>query len=101
MRGARAVSYTHLDVYKRQAPAFVAPTVVAPVVAAPAPVATVAPAPAAVAVAGAQSIVSPMPGVVFKIRVAVGQQVAKEEELIVLEAMKMESPCLLYTSRFV
>ena len=74
------------------APAFVAPAAVAPVVAAPAPVATVAPAPAAVAVAGAQSIVSPMPGVVFKIRVAVGQQVAKEEELIVLEAMKMESP---------
>ena len=71
-------------------PAYVAPAVVAPVVAAPAPAPVAAPAPAPVA--GGQTLVSPMPGVVFKVRVAVGQQVAKDDELIVLEAMKMESP---------
>lgn len=68
----------------------------APVAAAPSPVAAPAPAPAPVAAApvaaGANAVVCPMPGTVFKIRVAVGQQVAVDEELIVLEAMKMESP---------
>jgi glutaconyl-CoA/methylmalonyl-CoA decarboxylase subunit gamma len=33
-----------------------------------------------------------MPGVVMKVCVAVGQQVAKDQVLVVLEAMKMESP---------
>jgi len=61
-------------------------------VAVPAP-SPVAPAPAPVAgVAGGHSVTSPMPGVVFKIGVSVGQQVAKDQELLVLEAMKMESP---------
>ena len=66
----------------------------APVAAAPAPVAAPAPAPvaAAPAVAGANAVLCPMPGTVFKIRVAVGQQVAADQELLVLEAMKMESP---------
>ena len=58
------------------------------VAAAPAPVA----APAAAPAAGGLSITSPMPGLVFKIVVSVGQQVAKDQELIILEAMKMESP---------
>ena len=58
------------------------------VAAAPAPVA----APAAAPTAGGLSITSPMPGLVFKIVVSVGQQVAKDQELIILEAMKMESP---------
>ena len=35
---------------------------------------------------------SPMPGLVMKINVAVGQQVTKDQEILVLEAMKMESP---------
>lgn len=82
------------------APAVPAPVVqAAPVVAvaapAPAPVPVAAPAPVAAApapAAGGHSVVSPMPGVVFKVRVAVGQQVAQDEELVVLEAMKMESP---------
>ena len=73
-----------------------APVVAAPVAApaaAPAPVAAPAPAPVAAPVAaGAGAVVCPMPGTVFKIRVAVGDQVAAEQELIVLEAMKMESP---------
>ena len=42
--------------------------------------------------AGGHSVTSPMPGLVFKIGVAIGQQVAKDQELLVLEAMKMESP---------
>ena len=58
------------------------------VAAAPAPVA----APAAAPAAGGLSITSPMPGLVFKIVVSVGQQVAKDQQLIILEAMKMESP---------
>ena len=73
------------------APAYVAPVAAAPVVtpaSAPAPAPIAAPAP----VAGAQSVTSPMPGLVFKVGVAVGQQVAKDQELMVLEAMKMESP---------
>ena len=63
------------------------------VAAAPAPVAApTAAAPAAAPAAGGLSITSPMPGLVFKIVVSVGQQVAKDQELIILEAMKMESP---------
>jgi glutaconyl-CoA/methylmalonyl-CoA decarboxylase subunit gamma len=81
------------------APAYVASPVAAPTpapivaapVAAPAPVVQAAPAPAPLA-AGGHSVVSPMPGVVFKIRVAVGQQVAANEEVVLLEAMKMEAP---------
>lgn len=73
-----------------------APVAAAPI-AAPAPAAAAsAPAPAPVAAApvaaGAGAIICPMPGTVFKIRVAVGEQVAAEQELVVLEAMKMESP---------
>lgn len=67
-----------------------APVAAAPV-AAPAPVVQAAPAAAPLA-AGGHAIVSPMPGVVFKIRVAVGQQVAANEEVALLEAMKMEAP---------
>jgi len=59
----------------------------APVVAAP-----MATAPALAPAAGGHSVKSPMPGLVFKIGVAVGQQVAQDQELLVLEAMKMESP---------
>ena len=77
------------------APAPVAVAVVAP---APAP-AAVAPAPAAAAaapaaapIAGGTAVLSPMPGLVMKVNVAVGQQVAADEEILVLEAMKMESP---------
>ncbi len=45
-----------------------------------------------VPLAGGHSVTSPMPGLVMKISVAVGQQVARDQEVLVLEAMKMESP---------
>ena len=70
------------------APAAVAPA--APVAVAPA----VAPAPVAPApVAGAGTPVpSPMMGLVFKMKVKVGDTVAANQEIVVLEAMKMETP---------
>ncbi len=81
------------------APATAAPAPVqaAPAVAVAVPVAAPAPAPAPAAaapaaVAGGQSVTSPMPGLVMKVRVTVGQQVTADQEVLVLEAMKMESP---------
>lgn len=79
-----------------------APVAAAPAAPAAAPVATApaAPAPAAAPVAasaGSETVTSPMPGVILKIPVEVGQKVAKDDVLIVLEAMKMENeifaPC--------
>lgn len=37
-------------------------------------------------------IVAPMPGTIAEIIVEVGDQVKADEELIILEAMKMENP---------
>ena len=76
------------------APVAAAPVASAPV-SAPVSVPTPAAAPAAAPVAplaGGHAVTSPMPGLVFKVRVAVGQKVAQDEELLVLDAMKMESP---------
>ena len=67
---------------------------VAPVAAAttPAPAAAAAPAPVAKGEAGAGTpINAPLPGVVTKVLVAVGQAVKKGETVVVLEAMKMEN----------
>jgi propionyl-CoA carboxylase alpha chain len=36
------------------------------------------------------SLVAPMPGIVLRVNVAVGDTVAAQDELLVLEAMKME-----------
>jgi biotin carboxyl carrier protein len=71
-----------------------------PVASAPAQTATSAappstPVPAAAPVsapAGAGSVLSPMAGQVMKIKVAVGAAVSANQEVIVLEAMKMETP---------
>ena len=66
----------------------------APVAAAPkaAPVAAPAPAPVAAAVAaGGELISAPMPGTIFDIPVVVGQAVKAGDNLIILEAMKMEN----------
>jgi len=65
-----------------------APVAAAPVIAAPmAPAVQVAPA-----VAGGTKITAPMPGLVLRIPVAIGEVVAEGDEVMVLEAMKMETP---------
>ncbi|MDR2581905.1 MAG: biotin/lipoyl-binding protein [Fibromonadaceae bacterium] len=70
------------------APVAIAPAQAAAPVAAPPP----AQAPAAPAPAGAGSVLSPMAGQVMKIKVAVGASVSQNPGVIVLEAMKMETP---------
>lgn len=70
------------------APVTAAPVAAAPVVAAPAP----APVAAAPVSAGGTEVHSPMMGLVFKIKVKVGDTVAANQEVVVLEAMKMETP---------
>ncbi|CCI62516.1 MULTISPECIES: acetyl-CoA carboxylase biotin carboxyl carrier protein subunit [Streptococcus] len=50
-----------------------------------------APQPTAAAGAGADAIPSPMPGTILKVLVAVGDQVAENQPLLILEAMKMEN----------
>ncbi len=59
--------------------------------------ATAAPAPAAAPVTGGTEVEAPTPGNVMKILVAVGDTVKKNQPLLILEAMKMESevksPC--------
>jgi biotin carboxyl carrier protein len=51
----------------------------------PAPVATPAPAPSSTTVA------APLPGVIKSICVQPGQQVSRDDELIIIEAMKMDN----------
>jgi glutaconyl-CoA decarboxylase len=70
-----------------------APVPVAAPAAAPAPAAAAAPAaPAASAPsAGATVIESPMPGTILDVIVKVGDVVAEDQVLLVLEAMKMEN----------
>jgi len=69
------------------APVASAPAQAAAPASAPPPQAPAAPAPA-----GAGSVLSPMAGQVMKIKVAVGATVSQNQEVIVLEAMKMETP---------
>lgn len=68
----------------------------APVAAAPAPVAA-APAPAAkpaapAGAAGSVVITAPMPGTVVNVVVSAGQAVKAGDDLVFIEAMKMETP---------
>lgn len=64
---------------------------------APAPVAEVpaepspTPAPASSAPAGADALAAPMPGTILKVLVSVGDTVAENQPLMILEAMKMEN----------
>ncbi len=67
-----------------------APAAVAAPVAAPAPAPKAAPAPAA-APAGAATVNAPMPGTVLKMNVKVGDTVAPNGLVCILEAMKMEN----------
>ena len=65
--------------------------------AAPAPAPAPAAAPAAPAVsagAGEHSIDAPMPGKILKVLVSVGQSVKAGENLMILEAMKMQNEIL-------
>ena len=67
-----------------------------PVASAPAPVAApvAAPAPAApkpAAPVSANTVNSPMPGVIMSVNVTAGQKVARGDILVILEAMKMEN----------
>ena len=39
-------------------------------------------------------ILAPMPGTIFKVNVAPGDDVVEGQELLVLEAMKMENPII-------
>ena len=59
--------------------------------AAPAPAPEPAPAPAAPAVAGSFAQTAPMPGTILDIHVKVGDTVAANQPIMVLEAMKMEN----------
>ena len=65
----------------------------AAVAAAPAaaPVAAAAPA-AAPAVAGGTEVKSPLAGSVFKLKVKVGDTVTANQEVAIIEALKMENP---------
>ena len=63
--------------------------------AAPAPAAAAAPAPAPKAPsagAGAVEVTSSLPGKVFKVEAAAGQAVKAGDNIVILEAMKMEVP---------
>lgn len=69
-----------------------APVASAPVAAAPAPVAaTPAPAAAAPVAAGTGSVPSPLAGKIISLDVAIGSQVTVGQQLLTLEAMKMNT----------
>lgn len=74
------------------APAPAAPAPAAPAAPAPAPApATPAPAPAPPAPAGADAQTAPMPGKILEFKHNVGDVVAQNDCVLVLEAMKMEN----------
>lgn len=56
------------------------------------PVATAAPAPAAAPVGAGKPVNSPMPGLVKKLCFANGATVKEGDTIIILEAMKMDTP---------
>ena len=79
------------------APVAAAPVAAAPAApaAAPSPAAAPAPAPApaaaAPAAAGSATVNAPMPGTILKMNVKVGDTIAKDDLVCILEAMKMEN----------
>lgn len=78
-----------VEVLDGSAPVQSAPAVVAPVAASAAPA---APAPVAPAATGTGTpVTAPMAGILLKFRVKVGDAVAVNQEVAVLEAMKMET----------
>ena len=71
--------------------AAVAP-VAAPVAPAPAPQAAPAPAPAPKAAGAGEPVKTQMPGLVKKLCFASGASVKKNDTIVILEAMKMDTP---------
>ena len=63
----------------------------APAKAAPAPV-KAAPAPASNGDAGSVKVTAPMPGTVVRVEVSAGDAVKSGQDLVFIEAMKMETP---------
>lgn len=61
---------------------------------APAPAPAAAPAPAPTAAAGETAVTAPMPGKILKVIASVGQQVGPNDNLMMLEAMKMQNEIL-------
>ena len=59
--------------------------------AAPAAPAAAPAAPAAAPAAGGEKVTSPMPGTILSVNVAAGDAVKRGQELMILEAMKMEN----------
>lgn len=80
---------------QRTAPRAAAPSAAAP--SAPAPAAPKAAAPSAPIAEGGEKVVSPMPGTIFDIKVAVGDTVSQGDVLLILEAMKMENEIMAPT----
>lgn len=72
------------------AEAAAAPAAAAPKAAAPAATPAAPKAPAA-APAGAKNVEAPLPGTIKQVLVAVGQEVAAGETVVIMEAMKMEN----------
>lgn len=72
-------------------PVAAAPAAVAAAPAAAAPAPAAAAAPAAGGAVGAVKIESPMPGTILDLKVAVGESVAQNQVVAILEAMKMEN----------
>lgn len=80
-------------VKKNGSPAFAPPT--APVSVAAAAAAPLPVTPVAVSNTGvAGNIVAPMPGKVIAVKVTIGDVVQKDQQLVVVEAMKMQNPIL-------
>lgn len=59
---------------------------------------TSAPAPAATGTAGGTEVKAPMPGNILDIKVGVGDKVAANQVVVVLEAMKMENEIVTPTA---
>lgn len=83
------VNGTAYDVQVEELGGSSAPVAAAPVAAAPAPAAKPA-APAGAA--GSVVVAAPMPGTVVNVVVSAGQSVKAGDDLVFIEAMKMETP---------